>query len=132
MSVAHVNGHVPKDMLHSLSWAPKHKVLRGMPAVNLEALNASYRSVFGEDLRVKHSYRSWMRQVGVKILHGDKAASVGHSMHGFGLALDLAVGGFGSIEYDWLMFNGPLYDWVNPTWARIDGTKPEPWHWEFL
>jgi zinc D-Ala-D-Ala carboxypeptidase len=131
-NVAHLNGHLPKEMLHRLSWAPKHRVLRGAPAVSLEAMNREYRVVFTQDLKVNHSYRSWWRQVGVKALHGDKAAAVGHSMHGFGLALDLDIGGFDSIQYDWLMFSGPLHGWTNPEWARKDGTNPEPWHWEFL
>jgi hypothetical protein len=27
--------------------------------------------------------------------------------------------------------NAPRYGWFHPAWAELDGSKPEPWHWEF-
>jgi LAS superfamily LD-carboxypeptidase LdcB len=27
--------------------------------------------------------------------------------------------------------NSMLYGWFLPAWAQQNGSKPEPWHWEF-
>jgi hypothetical protein len=27
--------------------------------------------------------------------------------------------------------NAPRFGWFHPEWAELDGSKPEPWHWEF-
>jgi D-alanyl-D-alanine carboxypeptidase len=61
------------------------------------------------------------------------AAKPGTSNHGWGLALDLECGAdnYGGIAYEWLATHGPDYGWHNPPWAQADGSKPEPWHWEF-
>lgn len=64
-------------------------------------------------------------------------ATPGNSNHGWGLAIDIAclVGGsemYDSRAYDWLSMNAWKFGWGHPTWARQGGSKPEPWHWEFL
>ena len=38
---------------------------------------------------------------------------------------------YGGTAHEWLEANGPAYGWHNPQWAQADGSKPEPWHWEF-
>jgi hypothetical protein len=27
---------------------------------------------------------------------------------------------------------GAEFGWINPDWALPGGSKPEPWHWEFV
>ncbi|MEK8226019.1 D-alanyl-D-alanine carboxypeptidase family protein [Oerskovia sp. M15] len=55
------------------------------------------------------------------------------SNHGWGLAIDLTspASNPGSAQYRWLRNNAPLYGWDNPAWARSNGSKPEPWHFEY-
>ena len=42
----------------------------------------------------------------------------------------LAVDGWSGQTFRWLQANAHTYGWHHPPWARIDGSKPEPWHWE--
>jgi LAS superfamily LD-carboxypeptidase LdcB len=28
--------------------------------------------------------------------------------------------------------NAGQFGWVHPAWAQQGGSKPEPWHWEFV
>lgn len=131
-----INGRIPKDVLHPLSWNPKHYVLRDAVDTvqdSIEDLNVAYRERFGVDITVNYSYRSYWRQVGVRLLYGDAAAPVGTSMHGLGLALDLGGGieNSWSEEHRWMLRYAPAFRWDNPEWARPFGTNPEAWHWEF-
>ena len=50
------------------------------------------------------------------------------------LAVDLGtpIDTGSSAQYLWLRLHGPDYGWDNPSWARLDGSKPEPWHFEFF
>jgi len=100
----------------------------------LEALNRAYRQTWGKDIEVRYSYRSYLRQVVVRMLYRDKAAIPGASLHGFGLALDLGGGiqTFGTAPYHWMLLHAPEYGWDNPVWARRYGTNPEAWHWEYI
>lgn len=85
----------------------------------------------GRRVGITDSYRTYAQQVDVKRRKPSLAATPGTSNHGWGTALDLVVGGFGSETYQWLMNNAPRYGWNNPAWARRGGSKPEPWHWEY-
>ena len=50
-----------------------------------------------------------------------------------GTAADLAgIGSEGSTRHAWLRANAPAYGWQHPSWARIGGSRPESWHWEFV
>lgn len=133
-NIAHLNGHVPRAELARLSWNPKHRVLSGKPHEQFEALNQAYRKVWGKDIEVRYSYRSYLHQILVRLLYSDRAAAAGTSMHGFGLALDLAGGIelFGTAPYHWMLLHAPEYGWDNPVWARRYGTNPEAWHWEYV
>ena len=85
----------------------------------------------GRKVGITDSYRSYAAQVDVKRRKPTLAAKPGTSNHGWGTALDLNVGGFGSETYRWLSANAPKYGWVHPNWAQQGGSKPEPWHWEY-
>ncbi|PRZ08655.1 D-alanyl-D-alanine carboxypeptidase-like protein [Isoptericola sp. CG 20/1183] len=127
------NGMIPASVLCAIPWAPGH-MLRCDAALQLEALNEEYRARFGTDIPITDSYRSYAAQVAVRAAKPHLAAVPGTSNHGWGLALDLStpISGGRSAEYAWLRVNGPDYGWDNPAWARLDGSKPEPWHFEFF
>ena len=80
------------------------------------------------------SYRSYQVQAA---LYGQKpglAAVPGTSNHGWGVAVDLCGGieSGTSRQYRWVARNGARYGWINQPWARPAGSRPEPWHWEFV
>ena len=80
------------------------------------------------------SYRSYGAQVDVYGRKPHLAAVPGTSNHGLGLAVDLCGGvqTFGTAAYRWMKANAPAYGWVHPSWAEPGGSRPEPWHWEFV
>ncbi|MDR0482542.1 MAG: M15 family metallopeptidase, partial [Cellulomonadaceae bacterium] len=90
--------------------------------------NDLYRQTWGVNLRMSSSYRCIDGQIRVA------SATPGTSQHGWGLAVDFLgpVARFGSAEHQWLRDHAPQFGWDHPTWARSGGSKPEPWHWEFL
>src|SRR5579862_4046622 len=62
---------------------------------------------------------------------------VGHSMHGWGKAVDLIdFGGsltFGSPGYTFMKQNAEKLGWNHPAFAEPGGSScPEPWHWEWV
>ncbi|WP_407320064.1 D-alanyl-D-alanine carboxypeptidase family protein [Isoptericola halotolerans] len=127
------NGRIPASVLCDVPWAPGH-MLRCDAAVQFEKLNEAYRDRFGTNIPLTDSYRSYDSQVAVRAAKPHLAAVPGTSNHGWGLAVDLShpISGGTSAEYAWLRVHGPDYGWDNPTWARPDGRKPEPWHFEFF
>ncbi|ANC32104.1 M15 family metallopeptidase [Isoptericola dokdonensis] len=132
-TAGYANGRIPASVLCEIPWAPWH-MLRCDAAAQLESLNTAYRAEFGTDIPITDSYRSYDAQVAVRAAKPTLAAVPGTSNHGWGLALDLStpISGGTSAEYAWLRVHGPDYGWDNPTWARPDGRKPEPWHFEFF
>ncbi len=67
---------------------------------------------------------------------GAVAAVPGTSKHGTGTAIDVPElpcdYGYGTAEYRWLLANGPRFGWVQPSWARENGSSPEYWHYEYV
>ena len=132
-SVAHFeNGRIPTSAMAELSWAPGH-FLRRDAAAQLERLNIAYRAEFGVDLSITDSYRSFEGQVRARATRGRMAAVPGTSNHGWGVAVDLGGGinRFGTAQHRWLREHAEDFGWTLPGWARENGAKPEPWHWEF-
>ena len=128
-----VNGFLSDESLCPLSVGGGHR-LRTDAAQAFEQLNAARRAATGSDLCVTDSYRDYAGQVDVFRRKPNLAATPGRSQHGWGLALDLCGGiqSFGSEAHRWMQANAPAYGWVHPTWARITGSKPEAWHWEYV
>ncbi len=66
------------------------------------------------------------------------AGPPGHSMHGWGEAVDLrddngSVNTFTSPTYKWLVQSAARFGWNHPGWAVPGGSPcPEPWHWEWV
>ena len=127
------NGELPDDVLCPLPFAPTHR-LRCDAAMMLIALNEAFEAEFGRALPITDSYRTFQSQVALRARVGNLAASPGLSMHGWGLAVDFGrpINSGNSAEYIWLRVNAPDFGWDNPVWARPDGSKPEPWHFEFF
>lgn len=111
--------------------------------VSFVALNAAYKSKFGNDIQLISCYRDLEGQKSAKEYWTRKgapgnAADPGTSNHGWGIALDIGPGGTGSgfryrtPEYVWMMANAPQFGWVNPKNMQENGDGPyEPWHWEY-
>lgn len=107
-------------------------LMRSDAARQFDALATEFRKHFGKGLVVLEAYRSLaeQRRLRVKFLYegGNPAALPGTSIHGWGLAVDLASGvdRFGSAEHNWMLSVAPRYGFDN-TRGRWDG---EAWHWE--
>ncbi|WP_251152700.1 D-alanyl-D-alanine carboxypeptidase family protein [Cellulosimicrobium sp. Marseille-Q4280] len=127
------NGRIPANVLCDLSFAPGQS-LRCDAAEQLEALAAEFEKAFGYALRITDSYRPYEDQVRLKAIKPYLAAVPGTSQHGWGLAIDVGgnVPSGTSAEYVWMRTHAPDYGWDNPSWARPNGSKPEPWHFEFF
>ncbi|MBN0040675.1 D-alanyl-D-alanine carboxypeptidase family protein [Cellulosimicrobium cellulans] len=127
------NGRIPPEALCELDFAPG-KTLRCDAAEQLEALAAEFQKEFGYALKITDAYRPYDDQVRLKAIKPHLAAVPGTSQHGWGLAIDIGgnVPSGTSREYVWLRMHGPDYGWDNPAWARPNGSKPEPWHFEFF
>ncbi|MGW2093509.1 M15 family metallopeptidase [Promicromonospora sukumoe] len=132
-TLGYANGRIPADVLCPLEFAPGH-MLRCDAAERFTALNAEFRQEFGYSIPITDSYRSYELQVAVAQTKPHLAAVPGTSNHGWGLAVDLGnpIAGGASDQYVWLRLHGPDYGWDNPSWARLGGAKPEPWHFEFF
>ena len=126
------NGFLPASTLCPLSAGRGHR-LRTDAARAYERLQAAYAASLGRPLCVTDSYRSYAAQVDVFARKPSLAAVPGTSQHGWGLALDLCGGVqvFGSEAHEWMRAHAPAFGWHHPRWARQDGRKPEPWHWEY-
>lgn len=132
------NGKIPRSQMAAVDWCvdSQGNAQWFLPeaAAALTALNAEFRRVFGENIAIDMSYRSYATQVQMREAYGSIAARPGTSNHGTGTAFDTwewAAYSFGSARYEWLVANGPAYGWVAPGWARADGSNPEYWHFEY-
>lgn len=125
------NGQIPLSALCPLG-APGH-YLRADAAHAFGQLAAAYAAEFAEGLCITDSYRTVESQVQLFAAKPDLAAVPGTSDHGWGTAVDLCGGieSFGTPQHEWMRANAPLYGWFHPSWAQADGSRPEPWHWEY-
>lgn len=126
------NGTIPASALCPLVSAPDHR-LRADAAFAFDQLAGAYQAAFGRELCLTDSYRSVDTQVRLFATKPNLAAVPGTSNHGWGTAVDLCGGieSFGTPQHQWMRNNASLYGWFHPTWAQADGSRPEPWHWEF-
>ncbi|OII10531.1 hypothetical protein BIU97_10410 [Curtobacterium sp. MCBA15_009] len=88
------------------------------------AWNLAYRASGGV-LRLTEGYRDLKSQAyrwGLFQNGGNLAAPIGTSVHGLGLAADVAGG------QAWLRANGAKYGWAN---TGLGFSQREPWHFEF-
>jgi LAS superfamily LD-carboxypeptidase LdcB len=129
----YANGQIPASALCPLSFATGAE-LRCDATAAIEQLNVAYRQKFGTDLVISDSYRSLSSQFACRRTKGSLCAVPGTSNHGLGKAVDLGGGAqyFGTTQHNWLVANAGAYGWALPAWAHAGGSKPEPWHWEFV
>ena len=129
----YANGQIPDSALCPLNFAMGAE-LRCDAAAAIEQLNVAYREKFGTDLTISDSYRSYSSQVECRRTKGNLCAVPGTSNHGLGKAVDLGGGAqsFGTVQHLWLVANAGTYGWTWPAWAHLGGSKPEPWHWEYV
>ncbi|WP_282948197.1 M15 family metallopeptidase [Cellulomonas endometrii] len=127
------NGQIPASALCDLGFAPGQQ-LRCDAAEGLERLNTAFTAQFGTNLVITDSYRSYGQQVACRRQKGSLCATPGTSNHGNGTAIDLGGNAysFGTEQHDWMLAHAEEYGWTLPDWARASGSKPEPWHWEFV
>jgi hypothetical protein len=132
LATDHPNGKVAADELCRVP-RTSHR-LHHDAARTWWRLNIAYARRFGEDLCVTDSYRSYEAQAQLFGTKPDLAATPGTSNHGWGVAVDLCGGvqSYSSAQHRWLQRNGSRFGWVNPSWAQASGSKPEPWHWEYV
>ena len=128
----HSNGEIPDSDLQTLSFSPESKMNK-QAAAAMEEMNKAYKADNGSNLLINEAYRDCATQIRYARELGAVAAPAPpcRSNHGWGLAADISVGGFGSPVYKWLEANAHKYGYVNPPWARPGGSKPEAWHWEY-
>lgn len=126
----YINGRIPLVALCPIDRGGRH-LLRCDAAQAFTAMAAAYHAEFGRPLGITDAYRDYAAQVDVYRRKPRLAATPGTSRHGWGLAVDLAVGGWTSPTFRWLQTHAPRYGWHHPPWATLTGPKPEPWHWEF-
>ena len=130
---AYANGQIPAEALCELPGGAGHQ-LRCDAAESFGALNAAYQAQFGTPLAISDSYRSYSAQVACVRVKGYLCARPGTSNHGRGVAVDLAGGvqSFGTAQHRWMAENAGSFGWDLPDWASAGGSKPEPWHWEYV
>ncbi len=127
------NGLIPTAALCPL-WGARGQLLRADAAATFEVLSKAYAQEFGAPMCVTDSYRDYAGQVAVAAAKPTLAAVPGTSNHGWGVAVDLCGGveAFGTAQHAWLAANAVAYGWFHPAWAEPTGSRPEPWHWEYV
>nr|WP_246210974.1 M15 family metallopeptidase [Phytoactinopolyspora alkaliphila] len=110
-------------------------LLRSDAAAAFQAMAEAYEDETGRALLkcIGNTYRTYDQQVDLARQKPGLAAEPGTSEHGWGLAIDFECGAnsYSSSFYAWLDTHGQQFGWINPSWARSGGSRPEPWHWEF-
>ena len=128
----YANGRLPSSVLCTIPGTDE--ALRADAAVAFVQLAKAYEEHFGRGICLTDGYRSLAAQQAVRRIKPRLAARPGTSEHGWGLAVDLACGvqSFRSSQHAWMRENAERFGWHLPAWARKGGSKPEPWHWEYL
>ena len=126
------NGQIPLALLCPL-WGAPGQLLRADAAARFTAMSQAYAAMFGRPICVTDSYRDLPTQIALAARKPTLAAVPGTSNHGWARAVDLCDGveSFSTVTHEWLVNNAPSFGWFHPVWAQADGSKPEPWHWEF-
>lgn len=121
------NGFLPDTALCPLVVGNGHKLRADAAA----AFNRMYAA--GAPC-ITDSYRSYAGQVDLYQRKPNLAAVPGTSNHGWGIAVDFGCGAdsFDSPAYAWLKANAGAFGFAHPTWAEPGGSRPEPWHWEYI
>jgi hypothetical protein len=123
-TVTQVNGALgPHDLAHVAGITLAHDAARAYAAMVTAA------SADGSRLVATGGYRTFDQQVELRARKGSWAAPPGTSMHGWGIAVDFDMQ---QTDFAWLRQHAAGFGWVHPAWAQPGGSKPEPWHWEYV
>lgn len=127
-----INGFLPISALCPLTTAPGQRLIAPVAAA-FDRMSTAFTQTFGKPICVTDSYRDYATQVQVFRTKPNLAATPGRSQHGWGRAVDLCGGvqNYGTPPYVWLKQHATEYGFHHPDWAEPDGSRPEPWHWEF-
>lgn len=127
------NGNLDPASL-CLLWMGGGATLKASAANAFNRLSRYHAATVGGALCVSGGYRSYQRQVELYRERPGLAAVPGTSEHGWGNAVDLCGGVqvYGSAAYRWMRANAHNFGMFHPSWAEPSGSKPEPWHWEFV
>lgn len=127
----HPNGQLPA---HALCQLPGGATLRADAARAFALLSAHVRRTLGSAVCVGGGYRSYAAQAQLYAIKPGLAAPPGSSNHGQGTALDLCgtAATEGTAIHRWLDRAAARFGWVHPDWARPEGSRPEPWHVEYV
>jgi hypothetical protein len=126
------NGEIPLSALRQLRAEPGD-FMRTDAAIHFDAMTTAFRRDRGKGLVVREGYRDRAKQQFYRTRYEKRlpgwtpAAVVGTSIHGWALAVDVAVDSFTSEDYRWLQRNAARFGFDN---ARGIADR-EPWHWEF-
>lgn len=131
------NGQLEPSTLCRVAAAPmaSTEALLQCPAAKaLDALAAQYAADMGKPLCFGNGYRTLAQQVILEDTKPGLAAKAGTSNHGWGLAVDLCGGiqSFGTPQHRWMEQNAGAFGFILPSWAQRGGSRPEPWHFEFI
>lgn len=128
----YANGFLPDAVLCPLQTAPGQRLVAAAAAA-FDRLSRLRAAQSGQPLCVTDSYRDYAGQVAVFQTKPSLAATPGRSQHGWGLAVDLCGGAERSDSemFRWLKQNAASFGFRHPDWAEPDGSRPEPWHWEY-
>lgn len=77
-------------------------------------------------------YRSFAEQAALFKQKPGLAAPAGRSNHGWGIAIDFSGADWNTPVFKWLSENAARFGLAHPSWAQQDGSRPEPWHWEYV
>ena len=123
--LAEIPGDQDKDLLGPALMHPE--AAWNFQRMREEAKDASV------NLEISYSYRTYEKQVHKYDLYknhgGNKAATPGHSNHGWGLALDLSIPDYPAAndnpQFKWLKSNALRFGFHN------NDASDEPWHWDY-
>ena len=142
-------GNFPQDLLARGTAGGKIKPVLMKEIINsYNQMAIAFRAAFPNKQLVGSGYRPYADQLR---LYNDPtmvnaegrrlAAKPGTSFHGYGLAVDCSYFtdgqgrrrlAYSGAEYKWMAENSKQFGFINPYWARQGGSKPEPWHWEWI
>ncbi len=127
------NGRLPASALCAIPGSGM--LLRADAAEAWASLQEAFKETFGRYPCVNNGYRTYAQQASMHAGNPSMVAPPGTSNHGLGLALDLCTasdGVAGTSAWDWMDAHAPDFGWALPSWARPGGSRPEPWHWEYV
>ncbi len=127
------NGRLPASALCTVP--PSGTELRADAAEAWASLQEAFKEAHGRYPCVNNGYRSYAQQAKMHASNPGMVAPPGTSNHGLGLALDLCTnsdGQAGTAAWAWMDAHASAFGWDIPYWARPGGSRPEPWHWEYV